>query len=129
MKVTESSIRGVIARWRPRFGLDDRWSIDVRTYNEYARWPKSKKGAMAYVEPDIAYFKATIHVNLPAFEQYATTLEEVIVHELAHIVAWPMSVVARDALGKDHEATWEIMMEQMIETFTRALLAKNVTAK
>lgn len=124
MKVNEKSIRKVLKKWRPRLGLDGRWIIEVRLYGEGNKWPKSRTGELAFVEPEIGYFKATININGPAFEQFEDTIEEVVVHELNHLVAWPMSIVARDALGKDHEATWEIMMEQMIETFTRAMLYK-----
>lgn len=128
MKVTESAIRSILARWRPRLGLDSRWNIEVRLYNDES-WPKKLRGSVAAVAPDPGYFKAAMHCNVEALASDGDSLEHNILHELVHIPLWRLSMTTRDALGEKQEALWRDLMEEAVETMTRALLAKNAVAR
>lgn len=123
MKATESNIRKILRRWRPRLGLDEKWTIECRIYTD-ENWPKRKRGAVASIEPAPGYFSAIMHINADAVARDGHSLTHTVVHELSHLVAWPLSVIARDALGEEQEAHWRDVMEATVEQFTRALLAK-----
>lgn len=128
MKVNESSIRSILRRWRPRLGLDERWHIEVNIYPPTSKRPKALGDDAAAIEPKPEYFQATLHVNTKACEEHADGLEAIVLHELLHVVTWPISIAARDGLGDRNEATWRLLMEQMVETITRALLVSNADA-
>ena len=128
MKVTEQTIRKVLKRWRPLLGLDDRWVIEVRMYTREG-WPKRWRGSVARVEPSPGYFSAVLHCNTDALENDGDSLEHNLLHELAHVPLWRMSMICRDALGDEQEALWTDLMEEAVETFTRALLARRANAK
>jgi hypothetical protein len=38
MKATEANIRKILRRWRPRLGLDEKYTIEVRIYTD-ENWP------------------------------------------------------------------------------------------
>lgn len=128
MKVTEQAIRKILTRWRPRLGLDSRWNIEVRLYTNES-WPKRLRGSVAAIAPDPGYFKALLHCNVELLEIDGDSLEHNLLHELAHIPLWRLSLIARDTLGGDQESLWRDLMEEAVETFTRALLATNADAK
>lgn len=121
-RVTEKSITRILRKWRPLLGIDGRWSIVVKVFDDEEEWPH--KGAVAAVNPSPGYFQATIHLNATAAEEDAHSLEHILLHELVHIVLCPITTVARDGLGEDHETTWRNMMEAATEQLTRALLRK-----
>lgn len=123
MKANEKNIRHILAKWRPRLGLDDRWSIEVRLYTD-DNWSKKKKDAVAYIEPNPGYFTATMHINTDAVARDGHSLTHIVLHELVHLPAWSLSLIARDALGEDQEPLWRMHMEQLVETITRALLSR-----
>lgn len=128
MKVTEQSLRLILDRWKPRLGIDKRWSIETRMYTDET-WPKKRKGSVAEIEPSPGYFSAVLHVNTDAMERDGDTAEHIILHELVHVPLWRLSLIARDTLGDRQEALWRDLMEEAVETITRALLAKNAVVK
>lgn len=123
MKATEANIRRILKKWRPRLGLDDRWTIEVRLYGG-DNWPKKYRGSVAQMEPQPGYFQSILHANVDALNSDGDTLEHNILHELGHVVLWRLSIIARDALGSDQESLWMDLMEEAVETITRALLSK-----
>lgn len=123
MKCNEQTIRKILRKWRPRLGLGDNWVIECRIYTD-DNWPKRKRGAVASIEPAPGYFMATMHINADAVARDGHTLEHTVLHELTHLVAWPLSVIARDALGEEQEQHWRDVMEATVEQFTRALLSR-----
>lgn len=125
MKVTESAILSILSRWRPRLGIDDRWHIDIRIYNDNT-WPEKWKGSVADVEASPGYFMATISCNAEALERDGDPLEHNILHELVHIPLWRLRKIAIDALGEDQEWIAEDLAEEATETITKALLHKAV---
>lgn len=128
MRVTEQAIRKVLKRWRRPLGLAERWTIEVRLYTKEG-WPKKWRGSVARCEPSPGYFSAILHCNTEALENDGDSLEHNLLHELAHIPLWRMSMICRDALGSSQEGLWIDLMEEAVETFARALLAKRASAK
>jgi len=126
VKVTEQAIRSILARWRPRLGLDSRWHIEVRLYTNDT-WPKKLRGSIAAVAPSPGYFLATLHCNTEALECDGDSLEHNLLHELVHVPLWRMSMICRDALGDKQEAIWRDLMEEATETITRALLPRKTS--
>lgn len=120
--VNEKTVNAVLRKWRPLLGLDSRWLIDVRIVKEKETWPY--EDACAAVKPAPGYFQARLLLHEPQIKEDDHTLEHIVLHELVHIVLWPLCLVVRDALGDDHEATWRDMMEAAVEQMTRALLRK-----
>lgn len=122
MKTTLGAIKQIMARWRPRLGIDSRWDIEVRLY-EPGHWPKKFRDAVACIEVNPGYFTALLRINREATEEDGHTLEHIVLHELVHIVVWPLSILAHDGLGERHEQTWTHVMEALTEQMTRALLS------
>jgi hypothetical protein len=123
VKATEKNIRSILRKWRPRLGLGDQWSIECRIYTDES-WPRKNAGTVAWIVPSPGYFTATLHINADAVERDGQTLEHTVLHELVHLVAWPLSVIARDALGESQEEHWRDVMEATVEQMTRALLSR-----
>jgi hypothetical protein len=121
-KVTAKSISAILSKWRPLLGIDGRWDINVRIYTDGETWPH--EGAAAAVRSMPGYFQASLHLDAKACEEDADTLEHIILHELVHIVLWPLSVMARNGLGDDHEESFRDTNEAATEQLTRALLRK-----
>jgi hypothetical protein len=121
-RVTEKAVSAILTKWRTFLGIDSRWHITVKVFDEDENWPF--EDAVAAIRPSPGYFQANLRLNKKACEEDGHTLEHIVLHELVHIVLWPLSRVARDGLGEDHEATWRDIMEATVEQMTRALLRK-----
>jgi len=111
-----------MSKWCPLLGIDKRWHIQVKIFEENEDWPF--EDAVAAIRPSPGSFQAFLRLNAKACAEDEHTLEHIVLHELVHIVLWPLSRVARDGLGEDHEATWRDIMESTVEQMTRALLRK-----
>jgi hypothetical protein len=122
-RVTEKTVEAILTKWRPLLGIDARWNITTKIYGDDEEWPL-EDDSVAAVRPSPGYFQASMRINAKSCEKDAHTLEHIVLHELVHIVLWPLSRVARDGLGEDHEATWRDIMEATVEQMTRALLRK-----
>lgn len=123
MKATESAIRSILARWRPRLKLDDRWTIEVRMYTDVT-WPEKWKGSVAAIDVLPGYFLAVIHCNADALARDSDTLERNILHELNHIPLARLRQIAIGALGENQEWLAEDLTEEATEIFTMAMLSK-----
>jgi hypothetical protein len=122
MKVTKGAVLKLLKKWRPRLGLDGRWAIEIAMCFAKEAWPEDEAGNCAFVEVHSAYFQAKISLNVTAIESIEEPLEDVIKHELVHIVLDQLATVVRDTLGERHDATYRILLEQATETISRALV-------
>lgn len=126
--VTMKAVKSILRKWRPLLGLDGRWSIGITIYNEDDEsWPHGD--AVAACLPSPGYYQASLAVNGPRCLKDAHSLDHILVHELVHIVLWPLTVLAKEALGEKHEETWRMMIEAPTEQIARALLRKNEVGK
>jgi len=124
VKVTESNIRRILKKWRPRLGLGAQWTIEVRLYTD-SNWPKKYTGSVACIDVQPGYSQATLRCNTDALERDGNTLEYNILHELNHVHLWRLRQIAIDALGESQKWLAEDLTEEATETATRALLAKS----
>lgn len=67
------------------------WKFDIY-YHEYAcDMPEGGQGAAAFTTGHSQYLKAAIHFDLRACAEYAIVdLEEMVVHEITHMLIFPM---------------------------------------
>jgi len=121
-RVTEKDVSRIIAKWRPLLGIDGRWTISVRIFKEGDGFPH--EGATAAVKSMPGYFQIALHLDQKACERDADTLEHIVLHELVHVVLWPLSTLAKNNLGEENEETYLQINEAATEQLTRALLRK-----
>ena len=109
----------VIRRWVKRVGLGG-WTIDVEYYDEI---PAHKDAAMA-MDVQWQYFQATMKVNAnKTSDETDRRCEEIIVHELSHILVNEMRPPARGT-DLDEYAINELMQheERVCTIVARAIL-------
>jgi len=121
--VTRACALEVVRRWRRRLGLESRWQINVTVHETVDEWPEVHAGDVAYIAVSPGYFQADLHIDKTAAEQCLEPLEDVVLHELVHIVTWPLWVVVRDTVGSISADAARDMNEAVTEQITRALRA------
>lgn len=124
MKVTQYMVRSRVNFWRELFNFDKLWKFHIHIYNapeEILEEDKEQKDSLAFVGVESGYHAANIYVNsynIVSKEQ----LDEVVAHEMTHVVLNPLWIVASNALGDAHDTTARNLLESATERISRALL-------
>jgi hypothetical protein len=108
----------LVSKWAGRFGLLPTWRISVRvnrTADECAS--KEHRDDQAFVSVDDGGFQATVEVNAYKLED---PLDEVIAHEVFHIVSWRVAQMAESGAGRLRGVV-EAEVEDMVERTGRVL--------
>lgn len=87
----------MVSKWKPILGLQN-WIILVAGTEE----PHAPYSMMVHWEPHYKTATLTVNFNVPQPEiDFGTILEEIIVHELCHIVLAPIRDVIEDEIGAE----------------------------
>jgi len=108
----------LITYWRRILGIDANWEIALRV-NDSWQEDDSHRDAAGHISVEEGYFRAYLTIN--GFNFPPDKLEEVIVHELCHIVLSPIATLAQSALGEAQEVVAVNIVEATTERFSRAL--------
>lgn len=114
MRVTQSNLERLVARWKPRLGLDG-WRIHVLI----SAAALEEEDSAAEVQPADHYRRARIVVAPDALDRPASTdLEELVVHELLHLATRDIRQTALELQGQVHRdafAMYELAFERSLE--------------
>jgi hypothetical protein len=117
-----------MTKWRRLLGFGDEWRFVVDVNNSPDDCPEEVRDAAGYARVNDGYSSATIGINAWRIED-AKTLEAVLLHELLHGLTWQVRGIVRDAFGAQLEDTGTAIVEQLVETLTRAFLRAQPTKR
>ena len=118
---TKKAIRRIITEWKERLGMTH-WTIFVNF---------SRSGSMAecYSEPE--YFKGYLSFFMKRVMKEVQTnydLEELVVHELCHCIAWELVAMAERLVDNTEDETGELATlvsrreEELVSTMSHGLV-------
>jgi hypothetical protein len=117
--VTRRELTRLIGKWREIIGIAGQWRIGVRVHEK--RPPDADDDdAHARIEVQPQYFSATIDIY--DWNCVDVDMDEVICHELLHIVLKPNETIVHAAFGKRLAESAEQHCEGMADFLTRALV-------
>lgn len=88
---TRRLVARYVRKWTPRMAMDQ-WSITI-DFSSSLETP-----AICYPEP--RYEEATIVFNQRRLAEYSKEIEQVVVHELVHCIAWSASEAAVSRIAR-----------------------------
>ena len=118
--VTINVIGRCIKKWMKRLRFDPAWTIRYKIVSA-KDMDENAEDALACVEIS-DYFSAEILFCQERLE--AKALDEVVVHELLHIILHPVALALQDSMGKDHSQLLTNMMESTIERLVPGYLVR-----
>lgn len=119
-KFEKRQIKATIDKWRKILQIEPRWKIRFEIKNSPSEMSEGYNDAQACVDVESSYFSATIEFN--AAEIAENELDEVVLHELLHIILEPLSCVAACGLGKKYEEMNTTLTESTIERLSSGYL-------
>ncbi len=121
MKIDAVKLAKRVKTWRAALLIEDLWRIETEVLSLDNEFPEADRGSCGTCDLDNgAYYDAIIKVceeNIPNEK----TLEETIVHELLHVVLYPLELAAK--AGNSNEGVNELILESTIERLSRAYVA------
>ncbi len=90
---------GLVASYRDAYLLED-WTIRVQVGPVADEEAEDPHGVRAACHADPEYREATLGFNVEAWKT-GDDIEEMVAHEMAHPVLWPLSHVAEILAGED----------------------------
>lgn len=117
-----AEVRQLIKKWRPILFIDI-WQIDLHFVEEC-----SSPDAVCYVKMQHEYANVVIEINTDLFfNEDKQKREEIIVHELCHILIEPaMDLVVRASVGKQvTDDEFDRVKESVTQHITRSLFYNN----
>lgn len=122
MKIDPVKLQARVNFWRKLFQLDAMWDIRIHIVQAHEPIPEDAKDAAGTCVPDSSYFQADVTFYETNVSNSAE-LDEVVCHELLHIVFDPLEIAAKSALGASHDNLADMLVESTIERVSRAFCA------
>lgn len=116
--VVKETIQELVADWRPKMGLAN-WSFYI-TFN--------REKPVASCEVLENYWSVQLNFYLKRIEEDVETnleLEELVVHEMAHVLVWDLATFAEDYIDDDEDQLLkqhEKMEERLVTNIGRGLV-------
>lgn len=108
----------LIKKWRRHLGIGDQWRIELKV-NEKPRGDEAED-AQAHIVVTPQYFHAQMEIN--AWQVVGVDLEEIICHELLHVVMKPIETIVEGAMGERFAELGEQHLEGVVERLSRCLV-------
>lgn len=118
MAVTRRELTRLIGKWRRILGIAEQWRIGVRI-NDKPK-PDEEEDAHARIAVQPQYFSAELDIY--AWNCVDVDLDEVICHEMLHIVTKPTETLVHAAFGKRLSEPAEQHCESLVDFFARAFV-------
>jgi hypothetical protein len=119
MRIDPVKLQARVNYWRKLFQLGEMWDIRVHIVKAEEPIPEDAKDAAGTCEPDSSYFQADV-TFYEAHIHTASDMDEVVCHELLHIVFDPLEIAAKSSLGPSHDSLSDMLVESTIERLSRA---------
>lgn len=117
MMIDPKRAKALIRFWRKILGIDSEWDI-VLKLNDTWQDDDQHRDAAGHITVEQGYFRAYLSLNV--FNLKPDELDEVIVHELVHIVLAPLATFAQSTLTEAQEALAVNTIEATTERLARA---------
>ena len=111
--ITRKTIAKKINYWRKHLQLNTKWDITFDLYANSNDMPEDARDMEACIEVDLAYFNAHIELNGPMLNN--DNVDNVLVHELLHIILEPLDNFALMATNERYHDQVRIFTESAIE--------------
>jgi hypothetical protein len=119
--ITRKILHKKVKFWRNHLKINPKWDILVHLYENSNQMPEDSKDMEACIDVDLAYFDATVEFNGPLLNN--KNIDNVIVHELLHILVEPLDNFALMALPEKYHDQVRIFAESMIENLIPGIMA------
>jgi predicted metal-dependent peptidase len=107
--------------WRNHLKISPKWDIFFYLHQNSNEMPEDSQDVEACIDVDMAYFNATIDFNGPLIND--KNVDNVIVHELLHIIVEPLDHFALLATPEKYHDQIRIFAESMIENLIPGVMA------
>jgi hypothetical protein len=111
-------IRRLVAKWRKHLDISNQWRIEITIHDRPGERDTDDAQACISVSPQ--YMHASLEVN--AWQCDGVDLDEVIAHEMLHVVLKPVETIVESAMGERFAELGEQHLEGLVERLTRALV-------
>ena len=118
LDITPARVQKIVRRWLREFGMDRMWDLGVRVHRSDAAVPEEYRDALAYAFVRDGTFLGTIDVCAHNFTA-TTSLEEVVAHEVTHVLLWRLQEIAKAAAGERLHPVVDAEVESVVETLSR----------
>lgn len=108
----------LVRKWRKHLGIGEQWRVDVKV-NEHPSGSEAED-AQAHITVTPQYFHASLEVN--AWQVDGVDLDEVIAHEMLHVLMKPIETIVEGAMGERFAELGEQHLESVVERMARALV-------
>lgn len=124
MKQTKPLTRQVVSKkvnyWKKHLKLNPKWDISFVLHGSSLELDEDVRHMEAYIDIELGYFDAEIHFNGPLVNE--NNIDNVIVHELLHILVEPLDHFARLAAPEKYHEQITIFAESMIENLIPGIM-------
>lgn len=111
-----------INHWKKHLQLNPKWDISFVLHSSSIDLPEDCRNMEAYIDIELGYFDAEIHLNGPLVNEQ--NIDNVLVHELLHILTEPLDNFARMAAPEKYHEQITTFTESMIENLLPGILNK-----
>lgn len=119
--ISKKTFHKKIKFWRNHLKINPKWDIYFLLHENSNDMPEDCKDIEACIEVDLAYFDATMDFNGPRIDE--NNIDNVIVHELLHILVEPLDNFALMAAPKKYHDQVRVFAESMIENLIPGVMA------
>ena len=125
MKQTKPLTRKLVSKkvnfWKKHLQLNPKWDISFILHSTSFELPEDCQNMEAYIDIELGYWDAEIHLNGPLVND--ENIDNVIVHELLHIIVEPLDNFALMAIPEKYHDQIRIFAESMIENLIPGIMA------
>lgn len=118
--MNRKTIQTKINFWRKHLELNPKWDIKFSLYESSLQMPEDARHMEACIDVDLAYFNATLELNGPMLNE--KNIDNVLVHELLHILVEPLDNFALMAIPEKYHDQIRIHAESMIENLIPGIM-------
>lgn len=119
--ISKKTLHKKIKFWRNHLKINPKWDFYVTLHENSNNMPADCHDIEACVEVDLAYFDADFDFNGPLLTD--KNIDNVIVHELLHIIVEPLDHFALLATPEKYHDQIRIFAESMIENLIPGVMS------
>jgi len=119
--LTRKVISKKINFWKRHLKLNPKWDIDFVLHASPLELDEDYQHMEAYIDMELSYWDAEIHINGQLVNK--DNIDNVIVHELLHLITEPLDKFARLAAPEKYHELITDLNESMIENLIPGIMA------
>lgn len=119
--LTRKAIQNKINFWRKHLQLNPKWDIKFILHENSLQMPEEFRNLEACIDIEQAYHNACLELNGPMINE--KNIDNVLVHELLHIITEPLSHFCSLAVTDKYQDQVRVFTENMIENLIPGVMA------